>query len=129
MKACAFTIRNRVKAGWYGGDWISVLAHHREWSARIEPYSEELPDPRNYAFNLFLQDITGIFTGLVEDNITVTDSSASIRQNLPLSAGPSPVLYYGRLDQITNPWFLEQISQNHDKHRVVAQVGLLHFFS
>jgi hypothetical protein len=122
MLAVAHTIKRRVDAGWYNGDWISVLSKHKTWSARVEPYPDEIPDPRVYSFQCLLQEINGIFNGSRQDDITVPAQSV-------LSHPAPPALYYGRLDQITNDWFLENISRKPEQHQRVAVVGMLTFFS
>ncbi len=122
MRAVCFAIRNRVRAGFYGGDWSQILSHHQEWSATLEPPTTEIPDPREPAFRALLQDVTGIFSGSLEDNITIMPGSA-------LAVAPPVALYYGFLNQISNPWFLEEISRKFDSHKRVAQVGALTFFS
>jgi hypothetical protein len=128
MLAAAFTIRNRVRAGWYGGDWVEVISNHRQWSARLEPYSDQLPDPRNFAFQCLIQEINGIYDGSRRDDITVmADESISARSIFSQQA-PKAVLYYGRLDQISNPWFLENIARRPDLHPRHAQVGMTYFF-
>lgn len=122
MTAVAHTIKRRVDAGWYNGDWTSVLSNHRKWHFRAEPYSEEVPDPRVYSFQCLLQEVNGIFNGSIQDTITVPKESVLSR--------PVPgALYYGRLDQITNDWFLENISRKPELHPRVAQVGMLYFFA
>jgi hypothetical protein len=129
-KACAFSFRNRVRAGWFGGNWADVLSHHREVAATTEPLPDLIPDPRESGFRTFLQDITNIFSGQAEDTITIAqDSMANYMKIGNLSAAPPPVLYFGRLSEITNPWFLENISRNHAQHRVVASVGTLNFWT
>src|SRR5579885_3139012 len=121
-KAVAFTIRNRVRAGWMGGSWSEVLSNHQQWSATLEPLPAEVPDPREPAFRALLQDISNIFNGMLEDTITVKVGSA-------LAVAPPPALYFAYLDRITSPHFLENISQRFDLHKRVAQVGQLFFFS
>lgn len=123
MLAVCFTLRNRVNLGWWGGDWISVLSHHRDYSYRVEPYPDTLPDPRVFSFQTLLQEIDGIFSGQRTDDITVPAQPS-------LQAGAyRPMLYYAKLDGITNEWFLENISRNTAQHSRVAQVGQLFFFS
>lgn len=122
MKAVCFSIRNRVRAGFYGGDWAAVLSHHQEWSATNEPPPLTIPDPREPAFRALLQDVSGIFSGQLEDNITVMPGSA-------LAVAPPPALYYAKLDQITSETFLNDISRRFDLHKRVAVVGALTFFS
>lgn len=122
MKAVCFCIRNRVRAGFYSGDWAAVLSNHQQWSATIEPPSPTIPDPRDPAFRALLQDVTGIFSGQLEDNITIMAGSA-------LAVAPPVALYYGYLDKITSETFLNDISRRFDLHKRVAQVGQLVFFS
>jgi hypothetical protein len=122
MLAVAHTIKRRVDAGWYNGDWASVLSNHKKWSARTEPYSEEVPDPRIYSFQCLLQEVNGIFNGSRQDDITVPKDTVLSR--------PAPgALYYGRLDAITSEHFLLEIARKPELHPRVAQVGMLTFFA
>lgn len=127
MMAVAFAIRDRVRAGMYGGNWVQVLSHHSEWSAKLERPSDDLPDPNNYAVRGLLQSIDGIFNGSTPNTITMAQDPAT--NFISLAPAPQPPLYYGRLDKITNPWFLETICRDHDKHKRVASVGMLTFFT
>lgn len=122
MLAVAFTFRNRVNSGWFGGDWTGVLGNHKQYSYRTEPDPETLPDPRVYSFQCLLQEIDGIFSGQRKDDVTVA-------QQTVLSTPAPLALYYGRLDKITNPWFLNEISRRPDIHPRVAQVGMTYFFA
>jgi hypothetical protein len=131
MRACAFVIRNRVRVGWHNSDWLKVLSHHRDYAASNVPPQFELPDPRNYAFGLLLQEIDGIFAGTTEDDVTKT-SHPSMGPIVTFDNQPSkPVaLYYGRLgDPNLREWFLLNISRNTEQHSLVATVGGLSFFS
>ena len=131
MLAVCFVVRARVRAGWQGSDWLQVLSHHREYAAVNTPPQFELPDPRNYAFGLLLQEIDGIFSGTREDDI-LTPSAATMGPIVTFDNQPAkPVaLYYGNLsDPNLRPWFLESISRATDRHSMVATVGSLTFFS
>lgn len=122
MVAVAHTIRRRVEAGWWGGDWAQVLSHHRDYSSRVEPYTDEVPDPRVYSFQCLLQEIPGIFAGGTKDDVTMPRESVLAR--------PAPAaLFYAHLDRITSDHFLNNISRRPDLHPRVAQVGQLFFFS
>lgn len=131
MLACAFAIRDRVRAGLYGGSWIEVLTKHEEWSSTLST-DKSLPDPNNYAVRSLLQQIDGIFSGSLPNTITISQDPITnafvFTDQRSLSTAPPPPLYYGRLDQITNPWFLENICRN-PEHKRVAQVGMLTFFT
>lgn len=122
MMAVAWTIKRRVEAGWWNGDWAQVLSHHRDYSSRVEPYTDEVPDPRVYSFQCLLQEIPKIFDGSAKDDVTVPKESV-------LAKPVAGALYYARLDLISNPWFLENISRNPMQHPRVAQVGQTFFFA
>lgn len=122
MLAVAHTIRRRVDAGWWGGDWTQVLSHHRDYSAYLEPYSDTVPDPRIWSVQCLLQEIPGIFDGSKKDDITVPKESVLARP----AAG---ALYYARLDRITSEHFLNNISRKPELHPRVAQVGQTFFFA
>lgn len=135
MLAVCFCLRYRQRAGWFGGDWLQILAHHRDYAAVNAPPQFDLPDPRNYAFGLLIQEIDGIFSGRREDDILAPNklfSGGLVGQMDHSFAQPSPppALYYGRLsDPEIRDWFLDNISRATDKHSLIATVGSLSFFS
>src|SRR6267142_72241 len=119
IMAVAFVFRNRVNAGWFGGSWVDVLGHFRDSSSQTEQDPETLPDPRVYSFQCLLQEIDGIFSGQRTDDITVPTQPSFV------ASAYKPALFYGRLNRITNDWFLENISRNTAVHDRIAQVGAL----
>ena len=126
MMAVAFALRNRVRAGWYGGNWLEVIENMDKSSSKLEPYGNKLPDPRIFSFMQFLQIIDNIFSGALEDTITIKQDG----EWRTVLGKPAPVvLYWARLDKITNPWFLDNITRNPERHARVAQIGQLFFFS
>lgn len=125
MMAVAFAIRNRVRAGWYGGNWIDVLSNMDKTSSRLEPPTNSIPDTRTFSMIQFMQIIDGIFSGAQDDNVTIKQGGDAQLMGLRIPVA----LYWGRLDQITNPWFLENIVRKPDQHARMAQVGQLFFFS
>jgi hypothetical protein len=126
----AFCLRYRVQAGWFGGKWADVLDHHAEVSWRDpakEPFTFFVPDVTKYSFQLFLQEVLGIISGSRQDSVLVAQDS--IRNYITVGLPPRPPLYYGRLDQIANPWFEQNICGHQNEHPLVAQVGSLSFFA
>lgn len=121
MLAIAFVLRNRVSRGWFNGDWVQVLNNTNQASSQLENSREVVPDPRIWTVQTLLQEIDGIFEGTRPDDVTVAQRSV-------LATPPPPALYYARLNEITNPWFLENISRRPDLHPRIAQVGALSFF-
>jgi hypothetical protein len=128
MLGIAFVIRNRVRAGWYGGDWLQILSHHHEWSGNLnEEKTIQLPDPRVLSFMMLLQQMDGIFSGAADDSITIKRDG--VASTISLNGPPPVALYYARLDKVNNDWFLDNISRCPDKHPMIAQVGLVSFFA
>jgi hypothetical protein len=127
MLAIAFVFRNRVRAGWETGDWIKVLQNYKNSAATERPPSDEIPDPRALVFQQLLQQMSGIISGSIKDEITVTQPLAYGGGSI-LSIAPPPALYYGRLNEINREWFLENISRN-PAHQRTANVGTLFFWT
>ena len=74
----------------------------------------------------FLQQVDQIFSGALDDFVTIKRDGD---WKYVMSTPPPVALYYGRLNDITNPWFLENITLRSDIHPRIAQVGQLFFFS
>jgi len=86
MLGFMFMIRNRVNAGWYGGDWGKV----------IEDAAPDLtfhyPDVRDPSFQRVLQEVDGIYDGTTADTLT----NGAISCN-PFGAGRERVAQIGSL--------------------------------
>ena len=113
LQCLAFIERNRVRAGWMGGDWLAVIGNDPAYSAYSgngHAYSAgtgpvalaEFPDLRNEIFQKFLWEVDRIYDNSRED---------------PMTEG---ALWWGETNKINRPWFLENISRKHER---VAQVG------
>lgn len=126
MRAVAFTIRNRARAGWWNGDYTEILNHHQDYSAYREPPRSDFPDPRIYSVQTLLQEINDILSGRTKDNVTIAQDS--VFNTFNMGPKPAPALYYARLDKITNEKFYE-ISRDGVNHPRIAQVGMTVFFS
>lgn len=110
MIAIAHVLRNRVAAGWQGGDWMAVLENAAQNRAKVPPPLAGL-DLRNGSVKAFLQAVDDIYAGAEEDELT------------------GGALYYADLHDITNSWFLENIARDPINHPRTATVGLTAFFS
>lgn len=126
MLAVAFSLRNRIRAGFWNGDWIALLNNHFSYSAYLTPPHSEIPDPRVYSVQCLLQEIDGIYRGTRRDDVTVPKDS--IFDQFKIGDKPPVALYYARLDKITNPWFIENITRQPATHPRIAQVGMTVFF-
>jgi hypothetical protein len=124
MLAVAFVIRNRVRASWFGGDWLQVLENAHEAGALEMCFCEngcprcrsnQLPNLRDDNFRLLLRTVDDIFSGLAVDRFT-TD---------PQGNG---ALYYAELRTVNRAWFRENILRNLAAHSRIANVGPVEFF-
>lgn len=112
MLAVACVLRNRRSKGWFGGNWLEIIAHAEESSAH-----ELLPQPaiklESADFRRVLQEIDDIYTGTYSDELT----AGGLYYLDTLSGNPS------------RPWFQEKILEQPLNHRRVAQVGMMYIFS
>jgi spore germination cell wall hydrolase CwlJ-like protein len=113
MLAAAFVIRNRVRAGWYGGAWLDVIANDHLVSANDDSVLDDrfFPDTREPAFRRLLQSVDSIFDGSEED---------------PMTKG---ALYFAELNNVTREWFKTNIIARQEEHWRIAQVGTLTLFT
>jgi len=118
LQCLAFIERNRVRAGWMGGDWLSVIANDPAYSAyqgNGHVYSggpgpavlQQFPDLRDDSFQRFLWEVDRIYDGSRGDTMT------------------EGALWWAEADKINRPWFLENIARKLEQHPRVAQVANL----
>ena len=116
VMAVAQVVANRVNAGWFGGDWIQVIAD-LEKSAGTQPEPPTI-QPRELHFRRILSQIDDIYYGTADDSMVNTESENGI----------IPALYYAELHNITNRWFRDNITSDLENHPRIATVGQLTFF-
>jgi len=104
MLAIAFIVRNRVRAGWYGGDWMQTIENHWQASSR-EPYERPRPSLRSPDFQQLLSRIDDIHTGMEPDEMTAEG------------------LYYCELHLVDRVWFRDNILRKGEEHPRIANVG------
>lgn len=109
MVAAAFVMRNRVNAGWYGGEWMDVMLHAPERAGtRYTPWPINL---RDSSVRALLSRIDDIYDGSEEDRMT------------------DGALFYGELHSVDNEWFKTNILKRREEHPLVASVGPVSFFA
>lgn len=115
--ACGLVIRNRVLAGWHGGNWLTLLNKHDTFSANppATPRIYVFGDPNHDTiFRRCLGVAENIFAGRERD----------------LCEGAK---WYGRLDNCSD-WFKENIVQPRNPetglqdHAFIAKIGAQSFF-
>jgi len=116
--AVAQVLANRVKAGWFGGDWRKVILHAPE----VRGTSYKTPfeyDTRESGFRQIITLIDDVYHG-------IADTSGV---NIENENGSTPALYYCVLHHVTNEWFRSNILQDLANHPRIAVVGQLTFFA
>lgn len=108
MIGVAHVLRNRVEAGWYGGDWMTAL-EEASISRGSMPANLSRLDLRKSEVKQFLQQIDDVYHGSDED----TTNGA---------------LYYAEPHNITSDWFLHNIARDPANHPLRATIGLTSFF-
>lgn len=118
MEAIAHMIAQRVKAGWFGGNWLDNISnfysYHAQNVAGMEPF--KFPDVREPNFRKFIQNLEEIYYGSSKDVLTVS----------PVG---QPGLYCAELSFVNRDWFKENILSKLDIHPITAKVGELTFFA
>ena len=110
MRAVCFIIRNRVRAGWSGGDWNRVLNFASRHAAH--ELDHRPPSLESDIFRRLLMEIDEIYLGTRVDDLTEKG------------------LYYCDLTgKPIRDWFAENIVRNQGHHPRVAQVGMFNIFS
>ena len=112
MKAICYAIRNRMKAGWGDGPWLSVMESHPEVEGNIVDGWAEL-NPQDRLLQLIVRDVDDIYMGVSDDDTRTVVQDA---------------LYWQFVDRPARPWFVEHIVRDPHNHPRVAQVGPIAFF-
>ncbi len=115
MLGVQFVVRNRVKAGWSGGDWGKVIESHNQFSS-ISVLGDAMtiwyPDVRDPNFQRVLQEVDGIYDGTTADTLT------------------NGALYYADMASPAynkGGWFDRNVAQSPD-HPRVAVIGSTTYF-
>jgi hypothetical protein len=114
MLAVAQVIKNRVDAGWKGGDWLRVIEDAPEHRGTLQPSVQLHLDPRDGNFRELLRRIDDVYHGTADDTNVNNDSGKS--------------LYYAELHNVNRDWFTEHITSDLESHPRLASVGQLTFF-
>lgn len=112
MRAICYVLRNRMKAGWGEGTWLSVMATHShvEGNERIDQVQLQ---PQDRLLQLLVRDVDDIYLGSSEDDTKIVVKDA---------------LYYQFIDLPVRMWFVENIVRRPEDHPRIAQVGPIAFY-
>jgi len=103
----AQTFRNRLTKG-VGGSWKEIFENAHKYSATIEQPGG-FPDTYDKNFIKILSEIDPIYEGTAKDIV-------------------EGAIFFGDTTNITNNWFLENISRNTANHNRTANTSTLTFW-
>lgn len=122
MLAVACVMRNRVRKGWFSGDWMKVINAAKDSSPFALTERTEY-DLNANAFRRALQEIDDVVTGLFEDDLT----------GHSLQRKDGGLYYmdacYAEKGKTVRPWFEQKILKDTANHPRIAQVGMLYIFA
>lgn len=113
LRAVCYVIRNRVKAGWGDGTWLSVIDAHFKVTGNSTLRAEMPLDPQSRLLQLIVRDIDDIYLGASSDDTKTVVQDA---------------LYYQFIDMPPREWFVENIVWKTADHPRIAQIGPIAFF-
>ena len=114
MLAVAQALKNRVDAGWNGGDWIRVIESAPDYRGTVQPDVHTHIDPRDGNFRELMRRIDDVYHGTADDTNINLDGSKS--------------LFYAELHNLNRDWFSDRILSDPQSHPRIAHVGQLTFF-
>jgi len=99
-------LRNRHTAGW--SPWLQIIENVPKFSATLEQPTG-MPETWDRNFVKILSEVDSVMDSTSKDLV-------------------NKAKYFGDLNNVTNPWFLENIARN-PEHTRVADMGTLVFWS
>jgi hypothetical protein len=134
MKAIAYCMRNRVKAGWFDGQWLTVIEHATEADANMLTSPVTL-DPGSRVLQRLVADIDDIYYGGRQDHREGMRNKAlpAVAQRFSPEGGDleeaiGKSCYWLRVNEPIRPWFKAQIMDHPEEHPNRANMGLIAFF-
>lgn len=130
MKAIAYCIRNRVRAGWFDGQWLTVM-ENAEDAAGNAPSERVLLDPNNRSLQRLVADVDDIYYG-GRDGQRATQSKPAAQRFAPeggdLEDAIGKSCYWCKINEPIRPWFKQHIIGQPEEHPNRATMGLMQFF-
>src|SRR6266567_5776174 len=119
MKAIAYCIRNRVKAGWHNGEWLTIMEHSEEVDANL-PGARVVLDPNNRVLQRLISDIDDIYYGARENSRESQIKTPVAQRFAPESGDLEDAIgkscYWLRVNEPIQSWFKEQIIDHPEEH-------------
>jgi hypothetical protein len=113
--AVAQTLKNRVDAGWQGGDWLRVIETAPDFVGTVRE-NPPVVEARSLNFRRILQSIDDVYYGIADTSNVNNDQDQKS-------------LYYAELHNLNRSWFKDNILSDHTSHPRIAKVGQFDFFA
>lgn len=128
MKAVAWVLRNRLKAGWGDGTWLRLMNAHGQVAGNDQAMSAEF-DQNDRLLQMLVRDIDDIYLGTADDDTRrICDGFAGLsgRDGLVTRGErPQPALYYQFINLPAREWFTENIIRKPQDHPQIATIGMM----
>lgn len=129
MKAICYALRNRVRAGWHGGDWIACMEAAGESAGNERLVNLNRIEPQNRPLQMLLMQVEDIFFGARQqpDKGWGGEKVDPDAQGDSLEAAIGTALYWVHIKREIRPWFVENIIRDHQNHPERTSLGLWRF--
>jgi hypothetical protein len=114
----AQTLKNRVDAGWCGGDWKQVIETAPDYVGTLQENRPEI-DPRDVLFRRILGAIDDVYYGIADAGDVNVEGPDETKVSL----------YYAELHNLNRQWFKDSITNDLESHPRIAKVGSFDFFA
>ena len=113
MKAVCYVVRNRVRKGWFDGNWIEVIENAEDAAGNMAPTPGKL-DVFSRTFQMLMQAVDDIYYSSASDEVEKIVGEA---------------LYYQFVDRNLRPWFTDAILRDPANHARIAHIGTMVLFN
>ena len=112
MKAILYVLRNRVKAGWGDGTWLSVLRSPFEHAVSAIVLAGGF-DTQDRLLQMLIRDVDDIYMGNTEE---------------PVKDLVDDALFWQFVNREVSPEFVEKIVRDEINHMRIGSLGFLVFY-
>jgi hypothetical protein len=132
MKAICYCVRNRVREGWWDGQWLTVMEHAFEVAGN-EPPPRFCLDLNARPLQRLIADIDDIYySGRAQKNGFRHDEAPKAQrfaaEAFDLEDAIARSCYWCFMGKPFTPWFKKNIIEMPDQHPCRPQMGLMLFF-
>jgi hypothetical protein len=132
MKAIAYCVRNRVKSGWFDGQWLTIIEHAEEADGNVSA-ARILLDPNNRVLQRLVSDIDDIYYGARVEGSREQQGKIAIAQRFSPQGGDledavGKSCYWCMVNEPIRPWFKQHIIDRPEEHPNRSNMGLMAFF-